>query len=97
MEDYLGRIVRSRKGRDQGKTMVVLEVINEQYVMVADGDLRPVENPKLKNIRHLKISDLTDEEIAGALKQGELPGNHVIRRNLKELSARYASLGKEVW
>lgn len=96
MEDYLGRIVYSRKGRDRGKVMVVLEVINEQYVMVADGDLRRVENPKLKNLRHLKVSDIIDEEIAGALRKGEYPGNHIIRRNLKELSAGYASSGKEV-
>ncbi|MDO4539913.1 MAG: KOW domain-containing RNA-binding protein [Syntrophomonadaceae bacterium] len=96
MENYLGRIVYSRKGRDRGKAMIVLEMVNEQYVLVADGELRRVENPKLKNLKHLKISDLTDEETVQVLKTGAYPGNHIIRRNLKELSADHATSGKEV-
>jgi len=76
--------------------MLVLKIVNEQYVLVADGDLRRVENPKLKNIRHLKFTEQFDRETVEALKNGEIPGNHVIRKNLREYNAHQASPGKEV-
>ena len=49
-----GDVVRSVAGHDSGRRFVVLEVIDEQYVLIADGKTRPVEKPKKKKNKHLK-------------------------------------------
>ena len=48
-----GRIVISRAGRDKGSVGVITERLDEQHVLVADGDKRTVAKPKRKNTRHL--------------------------------------------
>jgi len=49
----LGEIVFSKAGRDSGKRFVVLEVLDESYVTISDGELRKVEKPKRKKLKHL--------------------------------------------
>ena len=49
-----GDIVISKAGRDKDKHFVVLSVIDEQFVSVADGSLRRVDNPKRKKWKHLE-------------------------------------------
>lgn len=50
-----GCIVTSLKGHDRGRTYLVLNAVNEDFVLVADGDYRTLDNPKLKRIKHLKV------------------------------------------
>ena len=51
----VGQVVKSRAGRDNGKIFLILEVIDEQYVHIVDGDLRKLNNPKKKKVKHLTI------------------------------------------
>ncbi len=53
MNVSLGEIVFSKAGRDSGKRFVVLEVLDESYVTISDGELRKVEKPKRKKLKHL--------------------------------------------
>lgn len=59
-----GAIVLSLSGRDKGRLLAVVEG-GEKSVRVCDGKERPVERPKLKNIRHLEPTGkrLGDEEL----------------------------------
>ena len=50
-----GRVVLSRSGRDAGKYFVILRVIDENYVLLCDGQLRKLANPKKKKLKHLAI------------------------------------------
>ena len=43
-----GQIVKSKSGRDKGDVFFVVEVIDDDYVLIADGDRRKSENPKKK-------------------------------------------------
>lgn len=57
MNDFsfeVGRIVVSKQGRDKGRAFIVLELINENFVMLIDGDLRKLSKPKLKKVKHLR-------------------------------------------
>ena len=45
----LGLIVYSKAGRDQGAYYAVVEVVDENTVRIADGNLRHIKNAKLKN------------------------------------------------
>lgn len=44
-----GVVAVSKAGRDAGRSFVILQVLDDQYVLIADGELRKVQNPKRKN------------------------------------------------
>lgn len=50
-----GQIVRSKAGRDRLRHFVIYEVIDSDYVTIVDGDLRKIQKPKKKKIKHLSI------------------------------------------
>ena len=52
MDFVKGQLVRSKAGRDKTRTLAVLAV-EEQMLLLADGDLRKLDNPKRKKSRHV--------------------------------------------
>ncbi|MTI48314.1 KOW domain-containing RNA-binding protein [Sporosalibacterium faouarense] len=51
----IGQVVKSKAGRDKGRTFIVVDILDDKYVMIADGDLRRIDSPKKKKIRHLIV------------------------------------------
>lgn len=78
----LGQIVVSRTGRDAGKRFVVVKVIDDSFVEISDGDLRKIEKPKRKRIKHLKRTDEKAEILAEKLKSSDRITNAEIRKTL---------------
>ena len=66
--------------------MVVVQVINSSFVVVSDGDLRKIENPKVKNIKHLQLTNKIADEVKSSIEVGIIPENHIIRKNLKRIA-----------
>ena len=66
----IGRIVLSAAGRDKGRYFMILDIIDEQYVYIVDGDLRTLVRPKKKKLRHLKLCNEVLSGIAAKLKAG---------------------------
>ena len=65
-----GQVVLSTCGRDVGKLQMVLEILDDSYVLVVDGKQRKIEKPKKKNIKHLQkynkklqLENLTDKKL----------------------------------
>ena len=55
MDDLIGRLFVSLAGRDKDCICTVVGMSDDEgYVMIADGKLRKVENPKKKKLKHLK-------------------------------------------
>ncbi|SHG74981.1 hypothetical protein SAMN02745221_00884 [Thermosyntropha lipolytica DSM 11003] len=96
MDERIGRVVISKRGRDKGRLFVVVDVVNENYCLIADGDLRKIEKPKLKNGRHLQFTNWIAEDVMAYLREGKMPENHVIRKNLKRIEEARERDGKEV-
>ena len=48
-----GMLVKSKAGRDKDHVYVII-LAEDEYVYVADGDLRPLRHMKRKNARHLQ-------------------------------------------
>lgn len=94
MSDLLARVVISKSGRDQGRMFVVVKVVNERFVMIVDGDLRKIENPKMKNVRHLQMTNFKADDVAAYLARGELPANHIIKKNLKRIQEARDQVGR---
>lgn len=82
----LGQLVRSSAGRDKGRLMIVTKTVDTDYVYVADGNLRKVENPKRKKIKHLKTLGIRAETVADKLSNKRKVSNEEVRKALKELA-----------
>ena len=52
MQYGVGQVVRSIAGRDNGTAYVIIRT-SENYVFVADGATRKLENPKKKKFKHI--------------------------------------------
>lgn len=78
----LGRVVLSRAGRDMDRYFVVVGQVDEQHVLVADGDLRKVAAPKKKKLKHLSTKPACMSEIRTKLEKGEQIQDAQIRKFL---------------
>lgn len=65
-----GVLVISKAGRDAGGCFVILSVLDDQYVWMADGERRKVLKPKKKKIKHLDIRPYVAQEIREKLMAG---------------------------
>ena len=52
------KIVISKSGRDKGKWFAVIKT-EGNFVYIANGKLRKIENPKKKNIKHVAETKMT--------------------------------------
>lgn len=53
----LGQVVYSKAGRDAGKRFIVVGILDDWNVLISDGDLRRIEKPKKKKIKHLEPTE----------------------------------------
>lgn len=60
-EPRLGGIVQSKQGRDKGKLYVICGVTGAT-LMLADGVVRTLDNPKRKNLKHVYLLNKTVAE-----------------------------------
>ena len=65
----VGRVAVSKAGRDTGRAFMILSVVDDSYVYIVDGDLRKMDHPKKKKLKHLKLTEYVLEPIAGKLKE----------------------------
>jgi ribosomal protein L14E/L6E/L27E len=76
-----GTLVRSLAGRDLGSCYVVLRT-EGQSALVANGDSRPVERPKPKNMRHLLPLGSVSEALRDRLVRGDRVSNAEVQQAL---------------
>ncbi|MCT8976487.1 KOW domain-containing RNA-binding protein [Clostridium sp. CX1] len=81
--NYLGRIVYSKAGRDKDKFFIILGVLDKEYVHVADGVLRTVNRQKKKKVKHLGFTSVMADEIKNLLLSGEQVTDAMIREILQ--------------
>lgn len=83
----LGSIVQSIAGRDKGKLFLVVEV-EENYVYLVDGDLRKIENPKKKKMKHLELTRYFDANMAERIVKKNKITNQDIKKVIKEIQEK---------
>ena len=74
-----GSVVRSVAGHDKGGLFVVLEPVDRDFVLIADGKTRTVEKPKKKKRKHLRAVSAEPMPITVEAK----PINAELRKYLK--------------
>lgn len=83
MSVTLGEIVNSKAGRDIERSFVIVSIIDESYVLISDGDLRKIEKPKKKKLKHLELTGMVIDSLNKKLVNGLKVTNAEIRRALK--------------
>lgn len=83
----IGQVVRSKCGRDTGKYFVVVGKEN-QFVLLADGDIRKAEAPKKKNSKHIQITNFCMPAAAFTDADKKTLFNSEIRRSLMEITEK---------
>lgn len=91
----IGQIVKSIAGHDKGDVFFVMGIIDDDYVLIADGDRRKSEKPKKKNIRHLQPYNKVDTVIAEKLAAGVQIENFELRKELERSGAILLCIGNQ--
>ncbi len=78
----IGQVVRSKAGRDKDRVFLVLEVIDQHFVLLVDGDLRRLANPKKKKIKHLAVSQTVLKEFQERMDSKIKMNNAYVRKLL---------------
>ncbi len=84
-EVAIGQLVKSKAGRDKDRVFVVIDIIDELYVLIADGDLRKMEKAKKKKIKHLSKFNIISEEIQKRFSSDKRISNLMLRREIEKL------------
>ena len=66
----VGKVVKSLKGHDTGRVYLVVAVLNEDFVLLADGKYRKLDYPKQKRIKHLEL--LGDGQLVAEAKDSDI-------------------------
>ena len=83
-------IIESLAGRDKGKYFYVMDV-EDNYVLIADGKGRKLENPKRKKLKHVRRVTRTETRVAAKILNGDKVLNGELRRDLATFGQQFNS------
>ena len=83
-------IVLSLAGRDKGMLFYVIDT-EENYVHLADGKGRKLENPKRKKLKHVRRVSRTETSVAMKILSGDKVLNSELRRDLAAFGQQFNS------
>ncbi|MBM7573070.1 KOW domain-containing RNA-binding protein [Aquibacillus albus] len=63
----IGQVVQILQGREAGQYAVVIGVVNNRFVLLADGEKRKYDRPKKKNRHHIEPMDYISPEVQNSL------------------------------
>ena len=83
MENFqIGQIIKSKAGRDKDRLFVIIDIKGE-YVYLVDGDLRKLEKPKMKKIKHVQPTNNILESIREKIITDQKILNAEIRKTIQ--------------
>ena len=80
----IGSVVQSKAGRDAGRLFIVVQEVDADFVMIANGGLRKLDRLKKKRRKHLKPTGKVVEELRARLSEGKPVEDHELRTWLSE-------------
>ncbi|MBQ7572919.1 MAG: KOW domain-containing RNA-binding protein [Clostridia bacterium] len=83
MEIKVGSLVISKAGRDKGDMFIVLS-ISDGFAYLANGELRKVDRPKKKKLKHLQGTNMVSEFIANKIEVIGKVTNSEVRKALAQ-------------
>ncbi|PAV27880.1 RNA-binding protein [Virgibacillus profundi] len=83
----IGQVVRIMQGREAGQYAIVIKLVDNRYVLLADGEKRKYDRPKKKNLHHIELMDYISPEVQNSL----LETGRVTNGKLRFAIAKYSS------
>lgn len=83
-EFKVGSVVLSNAGHDSGDYFVIVEIVDGEYVKIADGKTRTLAKPKLKKVKHLKLIGIELSELADKIESGAIIHDKTVKTALKQ-------------
>ena len=80
----IGRVVISKCGRDEGRLFLVVGEVDDDFVMISDGDTRKNARQKKKRRKHLKPTLELRNDLRERIMKGEMPEDFEIRACLSK-------------
>lgn len=65
----IGQFVKVLRGKDEDSYAVIIAIIDDKFVMIADGDKRRFDQPKRKNVLHLTLQPAFSHEVINSLQE----------------------------
>lgn len=62
---------------------IIVNNVDEDYVLVANGSTKTIEMPKKKKLKHVMLTNVIDEEIKSSLLSQDKNTNLKIKRFIK--------------
>ena len=75
----IGQIVRVTHGREQSQVAIIIKIIDDRYVLLADGDKRKYDRPKRKNVNHFEGTPFISNEVRESLLETGRVSNGKLR------------------
>ena len=94
MDGSLGEIIYSKAGRDCGRQFIITGIIDNDYVLISDGDYRRVEKAKKKKVKHIKFTGLVVESIKEKTENQVRIANAEIRKALNSHQGEMQNIEK---
>ncbi len=93
----IGRVTVSKQGHDKGRAFLVVGLVDDRYVLIADGESRKLAKPKKKQVKHLLPQPHVAAEILGAIESKAQTADSDIRKALQtyQLTVRTRLQDKE--
>lgn len=87
-----GYFARSIAGHDKGKLYIIVEGTKEtghdDFVYLTDGELKLIDHPKKKKIKHIQVIKISDPAIESKILEGQELRNEDIKRAIKAYAKR---------
>ncbi len=77
-------VVKSTAGRDEGSVYLIKELIDEKYVLVIDGNTKPISKPKKKKIKHISSLNQVETSLKDIFDDKSKINDGEIRKILKK-------------
>lgn len=65
----IGQIAFVLRGKDEGGYAVIIGIVDERFVLIADGDKKRFDRPKKKNIAHLELQTVINTEVVNSMNE----------------------------
>lgn len=75
----VGQLVKVLKGRDAGAVYVIVQIVDDKFVLIADGNKRKFDQPKRKNTQHLELQPMISSEVVQSLQDSGRVTNAKLR------------------
>lgn len=75
----IGQLVQIKRGRELSQYAIIIDILDEKFVLIGRGEKRKFDRPKKKNLHHVELIDYVSPEVEKSLKETNRVTNGKLR------------------